>query len=780
MAIRGRSFPPSTQVVRPARMAAAAAAFALPAIVLASVEAVGRAHTAHVVTSGRAVLVRPVRDITPPPPSPQRAAIVAATRPALERAHTRYEASSGRFIVTRPMADIAPPPPSTARASAITVATRPAARRPGGSATIVRPARGATTGAQVPDVGSLPAINRQLPDFAAYTGRELAYNNYYVDPVSGVRVWRMSSATVPVANTGVAHDYASGPTQISREWGSQQHTLLTFTAGAHRLVDFQRGVGFSNWRDFPATSYQLGFSFANRNGDARIAYYGAGTQLRKHNTATALDLTEGFFPKSFATEVGASVITWLHTDKNDVWFYLMPADQSKVIAWNSQTNQTLTRVLTGLDEPHGDRDGGYVCMIDASTSNNMKLWRLSDDTLIGTGSGRAGVHVEGIRGYYLAQDSNLATCPQFWYRSSDGLVTETLDGDSMSAGLQHRAGQWVQSEADLLKQWQLVSNYDDGPVTIGAWTLDSGQIYWTPCSFVYQQSIPGVLSVRQIVTGDTTRISRQLTRVLSLGAMVEGSFYFDVALARCYVWAVGGASPLNRVRVIAPAKSHDALVYARADGSDARYLTHHFNVPPVSYDASPKGTISPDGKLVMFTSNMNDSDGRNDDWVVEVPLTASSTAAASRAPIALATGEASDRARARRRAGGASTVVRPVREPAAAPPAVAPRPAPVTATAAARRAATVARVAGRHTVTTRPIATPAAARRAAITAATAAATERALAAHTATRRAATILRAPRAQATGAVPVKSPTQVTLVSVATSVAGVSVPTHAELVN
>ena len=37
------------------------------------------------------------------------------------------------------------------------------------------------------------------------------------------------------------------------------------------------------------------------------------------------------------------------------------------------------------------------------------------------------------------------------------------------------------------------------------------------------------------------------------------------------------------------------------------------------YQAMPKATISPDGKLIIFSSNMNDRDGRVDVFAVEVP-----------------------------------------------------------------------------------------------------------------------------------------------------------------
>ena len=66
---------------------------------------------------------------------------------------------------------------------------------------------------------------------------------------------------------------------------------------------------------------------------------------------------------------------------------------------------------------------------------------------------------------------------------------------------------------------------------------------------------------------------------------------------------------------------HDAIALMRLDGSDARLVAHHYSLDAErQYDAMPKATISPDGKLIIFSSNMNDSDGRVDVFAVEIPL----------------------------------------------------------------------------------------------------------------------------------------------------------------
>src|SRR5207249_1403422 len=81
----------------------------------------------------------------------------------------------------------------------------------------------------------------------------------YTDPVTGVKVWKVTSSSVPTANPHAGHDYADGPNEVSRGWGAgnNTHTIL-FYAGIvgvgspYYLVDFTRGVGFTNYRQLPA------------------------------------------------------------------------------------------------------------------------------------------------------------------------------------------------------------------------------------------------------------------------------------------------------------------------------------------------------------------------------------------------------------------------------------------------------------------------------------------------------------------------------------------------
>src|SRR5262245_26824011 len=70
----------------------------------------------------------------------------------------------------------------------------------------------------IPDPTLLPQATGQAPDLTAYGNMNMpsqpaGYS--YNDPVTGVKVWKVTSPTVPASNTGAGHDYAEGGAQVS-------------------------------------------------------------------------------------------------------------------------------------------------------------------------------------------------------------------------------------------------------------------------------------------------------------------------------------------------------------------------------------------------------------------------------------------------------------------------------------------------------------------------------------------------------------------------------------
>jgi len=397
----------------------------------------------------------------------------------------------------------------------------------------------------VPDPTRLPVASGQAPNVAVYTMRAVPYQPAgfsYRDPVTGVKVWKVTSSSVPMANSSAGHDYSDGPNEVSLGWGpsNNTHTILIGApqgTGNYYLVDFTSGVGLTNYRRLTVQpGHDLGVSFSNLASQPRIAYVMTNTQIVRYNTATMQVENTGTFPLDLSA-VGA--FSWLQHDKNDGWFAGLTNDQSVAFAWNSQTNQFLTHGETWLNEPRLERDGRYIALTNSNST--FRLWDLATNTFGPTQSDRLNSwlgHNANLRGQWVTTDVN-ASAPfdlDRYYPSGGQIVKTRFLNNSASSGV-HHSGNWVQSDAelggDLNRQWSFMSGVENDAFTVNA--------QWK-----------------------------------------------------------------------------QAIGVVRSDGSDARLVVHHYSASPTYY-ADPFAQPSPDGKVVIFNSNMNGS-GRYDLFVAEMPL----------------------------------------------------------------------------------------------------------------------------------------------------------------
>lgn len=90
----------------------------------------------------------------------------------------------------------------------------------------------------VADPTLLPVANAQEPDKAAYSALNvpgLPAGGSYKDPVTGVTVYKVSSTSRPVANTGATHEYFEGGPYISGPGApTATTTRLRFTCRSSR------------------------------------------------------------------------------------------------------------------------------------------------------------------------------------------------------------------------------------------------------------------------------------------------------------------------------------------------------------------------------------------------------------------------------------------------------------------------------------------------------------------------------------------------------------------
>jgi Big-like domain-containing protein len=410
----------------------------------------------------------------------------------------------------------------------------------GGTASIaVQPTLG--PGAR-PDPTLLPVAAMQAPSVNAYTalavpGQPAGFS--YKDPVSNVKIWKVTSSTVPAPNRGAGHDYGDGGNQVSRGWGPNhdRHTILIRGDGmSYYLVDFRRGVGFSDYRRLTVQPRRdLCVTFSSVAGFERILYILTGTQLVRYNTQTMQTDNTGNFP------LAVRGYAWLHQDRNDAWFTGLLDDNQTVWVWNSQTNQYWTHDEAWTNEPRIDRDGRYV-VLTAGGPGTLRVWDLSNNTFGPTQVGGTSLyfsHLASLRSRWVAVNPNV-TAPfvQDRYEVSGGsMIKTTILAQSAGADV-NNSGNWIQSDAelggDLNRQWAYTSGVD------------------------------------------------------------ETNFWANLTLWR------------------------QAIGIERADGSDKRLLLHHYTHNPTYFDLA-WGQPSPDGKVVIFNSNMYGS-GRYDLFVAEVPL----------------------------------------------------------------------------------------------------------------------------------------------------------------
>src|SRR5207248_1470174 len=83
----------------------------------------------------------------------------------------------------------------------------------------------------VPDPTLLPVASGQAPNLSAYLALNVANQPAgfsYNDPVTRVKVWKVTSSSTPSANSGAGHDYSDGPNEVSLGWGNNNntHTIL--------------------------------------------------------------------------------------------------------------------------------------------------------------------------------------------------------------------------------------------------------------------------------------------------------------------------------------------------------------------------------------------------------------------------------------------------------------------------------------------------------------------------------------------------------------------------
>lgn len=505
--------------------------------------------------------------------------------------------------------------------------------RPWGGGSTTPPGGGGGSG--TPDLSQLPAANRLVPDYAWYeanTVRSLSAGQSYTDPVSGVTVWRATDRSSLGGNTRVVHSYAETGPMISQRLPNGRYRLLLNknASGVTHMIDFERGVGFTNAR---AASVTLGAdtcqAFSTKAGEEHILYYLSGESIKRFDTDTNADAASGIFPVDLSSLSGSGSVVQLSVDHDFAWMTCQQGSYAYGVKLSDGSKIEYTN--TPFDEVRLAKTGGYAAYI--RSDETWVLWNLNANTQNTSPSGVYGSHRGGIRGGFIGKNPNDGSYPRWRFEAATN--TQTTYGTQPNSGASgdgHPAGHWIQPAASFSTQYCLFSGYGDGAQTEGTWTNHSGNIWYCTPSTSYGG---GTIGVRSVVEHDFSvtnivRGKRQLTSVGSIGAMSAGTFYWDSGTGRCYVWRSDSKALTasdGKCRVFTVGLMHQGIYFERVDGADFRLLCHDYTMLTGyfggDYWSLPKATISPDGLVVMFTSNMNNQSTTGTDvldvWVAEVP-----------------------------------------------------------------------------------------------------------------------------------------------------------------
>jgi hypothetical protein len=332
-----------------------------------------------------------------------------------------------------------------------------------------------------PNPAALAAAASQAKNTSAYDALgvpSLAAGSSYNDPVSGLRIWKASSATVPVANANVQHVYSEGPCHISHEWAVGWHTLVIGTASDGYLVDHQRGVGFSNYRAFPVGVGQL--TFSQNTATPRICYVQTATQVRRYDTATMSYADTGYFP---ATMYGGG---WLQNDANDEYIVTSDLGAKKASCFRVSTGTTNSYTSpTVYDEPYLARDGRYVLINSGDGAQTQVLWDAQNNTTgtitspLSNGFGHVGI----LRGFYTITDGDTGGGIIPIYRvASDGSGNTLIKNTSGYYSDSHMSGKWLQTAGTSQYFLRTVYNWtmafsggtETAPESLGLIRIDGG------------------------------------------------------------------------------------------------------------------------------------------------------------------------------------------------------------------------------------------------------------------------------------------------------------------
>lgn len=341
--------------------------------------------------------------------------------------------------------------------------------------------------AQLPDPTLLPvAATTHVPLTTAYDALNvlsLVAGDYYLDPTTGVKIHKLTSATFPTSSPNWGHDYSEGGDEVSLPYNGNTRAVLVrqngTSGGPWWLIDFTPGVGVSNPRQLTGSLspwIDLAFAFSNNPATPYYAYVSDGSTIRRIDIRTMTAAPGSGWPKS---DPGAM---WLHQSENDGLFvWMRGATGDTVVGYEPATGTLKTHTDPNLNEPRIDRAGRYVGITMNTPQNGLVVWDWNTNSVAWTTDGTVPfAHVASLRRRWTGVDWNLSFPDEFSMFTPDVSNSAQHIGGPASATTIHGNGNWIQHPADLNDQWSLFLHYGSLQPTGSTWLAPGGMVLITP------------------------------------------------------------------------------------------------------------------------------------------------------------------------------------------------------------------------------------------------------------------------------------------------------------
>ncbi|TLY18844.1 MAG: hypothetical protein E6K68_10730 [Nitrospirae bacterium] len=339
------------------------------------------------------------------------------------------------------------------------------------------------TGGQ-PDPTLLPvATTSQVPLTTAYNALNvpaIAAGGSYLDPTTGVKVYKITSATFPTTSSGWWHDYAEGGDEVSLPYKGTTRAVLVNSSSGYWIADFTPGVGVSNGRALTGSFvpvHDQAFVFSTNPATPYYAYVSNGSSIRRIDIRTMTEAPGDGWPVLNEPEA-----VWLQQSENDAFFTWMRGQSGPVVVGYEPATSTLkTQTVSNVDQPQIDRNASsrYVA-INTTPQEGLILWDFSRNVTVCTAAGDPGPqfnHMAALHDRWMGLNWN-TSAPHNYDQFLTDCSNENL-GSPANANDYYANGSWNQHPASLDDQWVLFSTQEGLTPGVSGYLAPGGMIFVT-------------------------------------------------------------------------------------------------------------------------------------------------------------------------------------------------------------------------------------------------------------------------------------------------------------